>query len=392
MADRLDSLALPVPMAAFDRLMPLHVRVDASGRITGCGPTLLKLVAGQRLTGQGPTRQGVAGQGVAGQGLAHPGLIGLLLFDAFDLRRPSGLASMADLHAHAGERLRLTLRPFLGPILSPVLGPALGPPSGHATRPVPLRGLAMPLADGAGMILNLSFGISVVDAVRSFGLTDGDFAATDLAIEMMYLVEAKTAAMETLKGFAQRLQGDKLTAETQAMTDTLTGLRNRRALALALERMMRSGVPFGLMHIDLDFFKAVNDTLGHAAGDHVLCKVAEVLSSETRAEDIMARVGGDEFVAVFPDLTDPPRLDSIARRIIEALTRPISFQDHICRISASIGITTSVNYPVPEIALMEQDADEALYASKRAGRGRALFHRPDILPPDPVKSAGRRRA
>ena len=128
MAEKLEpalATALPVPVEAFDRLMPLHVRVDRGGRITGYGPTLAKLAGG-------------------------PGLVGQVVFEVFDLRRPSGLISMADLQAHAGERLRLTLR--------------------RGPRPVPFRGLAMPLADGAGMILNLSFGIGVVDAVRSFAL------------------------------------------------------------------------------------------------------------------------------------------------------------------------------------------------------------------------------
>jgi diguanylate cyclase (GGDEF)-like protein len=180
--------------------------------------------------------------------------------------------------------------------------------------------------------------------------------------------------METLKSLALRLQGDKQTAEAQAMTDTLTGLRNRRALAQVLERLMRSGQAFGLMHIDLDYFKAVNDSFGHAAGDHVLRKMADVLGLETRAEDIVARVGGDEFVAVFPDQTDADQLACIARRIIDSMSQPVPFDGKICRVSASIGITTSDAYAVPEIARMQHDADAALYASKRAGRGQAQVH------------------
>ncbi len=338
MQARTETTALSVPMEAFDRLMPLHVLLDGAGRIVSYGPTLAKLVP-------------------------EGSLIGVPLFEAFEVRRPSGLASIADLTARAGERLRLVLR--------------------RGLRPLAFRGIAMPLhrgseatgGQGVGMILNLSFGIGVVDAVRSYALTDADFAATDLAVEMMYLVEAKTTAMETLKGFALRLQGDKQAAETQAMTDTLTGLRNRRALAHLLERQIRSGLTFGLMHIDLDFFKAVNDTFGHAAGDYVLRRVADVLNLETRAGDIVARVGGDEFVAVFPELTDVRELEGIARRIIESLSQPIPFEGKTCRVSASIGVTTSDSYSVPEIARMQHDADEALYVSKRAGRGRAHFYK-----------------
>ncbi|MGV8987929.1 MAG: diguanylate cyclase [Cypionkella sp.] len=347
MVERIEPASLSMPLEAFDRLMPLHLRLDATGRITGCGPTLAKLVEGQ-------------------------GLVGLFLFDVFELRRPAGLASMADLRAHAGERLRLTLR--------------------HTPHPQAFRGLVMPLAEDAGMILNLSFGIGVVDAVRSFSLTDSDFAATDLAIEMMYLVEAKTAAMETLRGFALRLQGDKQMAEIQAMTDTLTGLRNRRALAQMLERLTQSDMPFGLMHIDLDYFKAVNDTLGHAAGDHVLRWVAEVLTAETRVSDMVARVGGDEFVGVFPDVTDAARLEATAHRIIEALSRPILYEGRGCRISASIGITTSKIYPLPEISKMQHDADEALYVAKRAGRGQAQIFRPGGAARGPHPTTDRRSA
>lgn len=320
---------LHVPVETFERLMPLHVRVDGAGRITGLGPTLSKMTVSAALIGQN-------------------------LLEAFELRRPAGVSSMAQLMRHAGERLRLILR--------------------CDPRPIAFRGLAMPLGREAGMILNLSFGIGVVEAARTFDLTDADFAATDLAVEMMYLVEANTTAMQTLRSFAVRLQVDKTVAETQAMTDTLTGLRNRRSLAQSLERMTRSGRPFGLMHIDLDFFKAVNDTYGHAAGDHVLRMVAQVLNVEIRGADFAARVGGDEFVAIFPDLTSLPELQVLARRIIDAVSRPVLFEGHRCQISASIGITTSALYVEPSIAQMQHDADEALYASKRAGRGRATVH------------------
>lgn len=333
------SQPLSLGVEALDHLMPLHLRLDARGVITGLGPTLTRLLPAT--------------------------LRGRSFFDVFDLRRPAGIASLPGLLAHAGERLQLSLKT---------------PYRSAMARPIPFRAMALPLAGGEGLLVNLSFGLGVVDAIRHHGLTDSDFAPTDLAVEMMYLVEANTAAMEALRGFALRLQGDKQIAESQAMTDTLTGLRNRRALAGALERLARSTVPFALMHMDLDFFKEVNDTHGHAAGDHVLRRVAEILMHETRAEDTVARVGGDEFVAVFPDLIDPERLETIARRVIEALNRPIPFEDKVCHISASIGITTTAAYEVPVIARMEQDADEALYASKRAGRGRAMFHAAALRP------------
>jgi diguanylate cyclase (GGDEF)-like protein len=202
-------------------------------------------------------------------------------------------------------------------------------------------------------------------------LTDADFAATDLAMELLYLVEAKTAVTEELRQLNLRLQGARDAAEEQALTDTLTGLRNRRALDFAMSHLIDQHIPFGLMHIDLDYFKAVNDTLGHAAGDHVLREVAKTLMAETRSGDTVARVGGDEFVVLFKTLTEPDMLHGIAERVVMRLSEPMLFEGKICRISASIGITISTNYTIPLADRMLSDADEALYASKNAGRGQA---------------------
>lgn len=326
-------MTAPISLApeALDYLMPLHLRLDPDGRIAGVGPTLAKLATDKPLVGEG-------------------------FFAAFDLRRPAGVTSMAELTKRAGQRLQLSLRGAV---------PALS-----------FRGLALPTAAGQGMLLNLSFGIGVIEAVRNHVLTDADFSPTDLAVEMLYLVEAKSAVMEELRSLNQRLQGAKLAAETQALTDTLTGLRNRRALDLMLVELTRNRATFGLMHIDLDFFKAVNDTLGHAAGDHVLRAVATLLKQESRAEDLVARVGGDEFVIIFPGLTEAADLGAVAHRIIHALTQPIDFEGKTCRVSASIGVTMSTYYDHPDADRMLSDADDALYASKRAGRGQSQFYAP----------------
>jgi diguanylate cyclase (GGDEF)-like protein len=313
---------------AMDVLMPLHLTLDASGKITGLGPTLRKLAPGLRLRGTG-------------------------FFSAFELRRPAGVEDMAGLCAEVGQRLHLNLR--------------------RATPMVAFRGVAVPLANAAGLLINLSFGIGVVEAVRNHALTDADFAPTDLAVEMLYLVEAKNAVMDELASLNRRLQGAKVEAETRALTDTLTGLSNRRALDRCLADLVAAGRPFGLMHVDLDYFKAVNDSFGHAAGDHVLVNVARALRERTRTGDMVARVGGDEFVLVFPEMTDPAVLRATALRLIERITEPMPFQGQVCQVSASIGITESSRYDVPAIEQMLTDADGALYASKRAGRGRALF-------------------
>ncbi len=312
---------------ALDVICPMHMILDVTGHITHAGPIWDKLSRGKPLPGS--------------RFLEH-----------FEAIRPRHMESMADLSAAAGTKLRVRMRDCPRTTLSGVL---------------------MPLADGAALI-NLSFGISIVDAVRDHTLTNSDFAPTDLAIEMLYLVEAKSAAMEALRQMSLRFHGARIAAEEQALTDSVTGLKNRRALELVLARLIDGGQEFALMHIDLDYFKQVNDTFGHAAGDHVLSEVARLMVEETRGGDTVARVGGDEFVVVFHRLCDRERLADIAGRLIARIEEPIEFEAQDCRISASAGTAISLDYSAPDAERIVADADAALYEAKRSGRGRHCFH------------------
>lgn len=232
-----------------------------------------------------------------------------------------------------------------------------------------MKGVFVELPGQGGYLLNLSFGISVIESVRSHGLTSSDFSPTDLVIELLYLVEAKSAVMNETRNLNARLHGARIAAEEQAFTDTLTGLKNRRALDHMLSRFIDRDIPFALMQLDLDFFKAVNDTMGHAAGDKVLQKVAEILIHEIRPEDTVARIGGDEFVLIFDRLLDPAKLTSIANRIISRLEEPVMFQGKPCNISGSIGVVSSAMCKGADAGTYLSRADAALYRSK--GRGRA---------------------
>ncbi|MFV0515593.1 MAG: diguanylate cyclase domain-containing protein [Jhaorihella sp.] len=316
----------------------MHALLDASGRVTHAGPTLNKLRPD----------------------LAMPGR---RFLDLFESTRPRAVDAMAGLVAAPGGLLRLRFR---------------DPPQ------TAFRGLIVPLPQGAGAIVNLSFGISVLDAVRDHALTSADFAATDLTIELLYLVEAKTAAMEASRSLNLRLQGAMIAAEEQAFTDTLTGLKNRRAADHVLDRLTGAGQPFALMHLDLDFFKAVNDSMGHAAGDHVLQQVARIMLEQIRSGDTVARVGGDEFLLIFHRLTDRARLSEIAARLIARVEAPIPYGRGTCRVSASIGIVFSDGCIAEKPAELLRRADMALYAAKRAGRGCARLFDPAMARQNPA--------
>lgn len=309
----------------------MHLVLDGGGRIIRTGPTLRKLRPEAHCAGD-------------------------RVFDLFDLIRPRGVCDMAGLRGAPGGTLRMKFRDAPHTAFKGILVPQ---PGGHA-------------------VVNLSFGISILDAVRDYDLTAADFAATDFAIELLYLVEAKTAAMEESRNLNRRLQGARIAAEEQAFTDTLTGLKNRRAMDHVMTRLPGGPADYALMHLDLDFFKAVNDTFGHAAGDYVLQEAARIMISETREEDTVARIGGDEFVLMFRLPTDRDRLAAIADRLIRRLQAPIRFGDQICHVSASIGIAIAGQDAETPADLLHR-ADLALYAAKRAGRGRHRFFRPAML-------------
>ncbi len=319
--------------AVLDALCPMHLSVSGTGHILHAGPTIAKLRPDTPLEGR-------------------------RFLEVFSVERPRAIASVADLRAAAHTKLHLELRD---------------------TPRTSLKGIMVPMGDGSdGMIVNLSFGISVIDGVRDYALTNADFAATDLAIEMLYIMEANTAAMGLSRHLNARLQRSKVAAETQALTDTLTGLKNRRAMDATMERLLALGGSFAVMQIDLDYFKTVNDTLGHAAGDYVLKRVAQVMLEETRTSDTVARVGGDEFTVILPDIKDEEVLRGVGRRIIDRLEVPIPFEGEECRISASIGTVWIQSGPTVSADQVLSDADIALYASKHAGRAQQTFYKPEL--------------
>ncbi|MCL2635052.1 MAG: EAL domain-containing protein, partial [Betaproteobacteria bacterium] len=159
--------------------------------------------------------------------------------------------------------------------------------------------------------------------------------------------------------------------EQLAHFDALTQLPNRTLLAdrmqLAMAQCARSGKILAVCYLDLDGFKPVNDSYGHAAGDRLLIEVAQRLKECVRTCDTLSRLGGDEFVLLFSNLDDDRKSDHAVERVISALAQPFIIDGHSVQISASIGVTLYPQDGADSDTLLRQ-ADQAMYAAKQAGR------------------------
>lgn len=170
--------------------------------------------------------------------------------------------------------------------------------------------------------------------------------------------------------------------------DNLTGLPNRNLLNdrmnHALARVKRNGGRMAVLYVDLDKFKPINDTLGHEAGDHVLREVATRLGSCVRSSDTVARVGGDEFVVVVEEIQRATEAATVARKIVETLSRPVDYHGHPCQIGASIGVAVFPDdgHTIEDVC---KAADVAMYRVKHGGRNGFCFFSGHHAPLEPFK-------
>lgn len=191
-------------------------------------------------------------------------------------------------------------------------------------------------------------------------------ANQNLVLSTLRAQEDADVCAESLKNLSQA-----------ASLDTLTELPNRELLldrfthAIAMAR--RKGEHLALLFVDMDHFKTINDTLGHAIGDQVLQRAARCLSSAVREVDTVSRHGGDEFLILLPDIGHPSDTVMVARKVASAMGMPFRIGDHVIRLTASIGICV---YPddgdTPEVLI--DRADKAMYRAKRLGLGSFAFH------------------
>ena len=223
-----------------------------------------------------------------------------------------------------------------------------------------LRGRAAPYVDSTGVPRLIGANWDVTEDMR---LQEELQHAKDLA-------EARNGELETARA----------RIEYTALHDHLTGLPNRRYLDATIEEAAAAaraaGQRLAVLHIDLDRFKEINDTLGHLAGDQMLVHAATVLNELKGEGDFVARIGGDEFVFLSTG-AGGRNLATLAEAIVAAMRKPVTFNGHICRFGASVGIASQSGVAIDAKQLLV-NADLALYRAKNRGRSRHEFFTSDF--------------
>jgi diguanylate cyclase (GGDEF)-like protein len=161
-----------------------------------------------------------------------------------------------------------------------------------------------------------------------------------------------------------------------AQHDALTGLPNRLLLndrlAEAIALAHRRGKPLAVLFLDVDRFKAINDSLGHLAADRILRSVATRLSGALRQSDTVCRYGGDEFVIVLPEIEHMDDAEFVATKLLRAVAEPHRVDAHDVTVTASVGVSLYPDHGRDAVTLIAH-ADAAMYDAKRAGLGASLF-------------------
>lgn len=201
---------------------------------------------------------------------------------------------------------------------------------------------------------------------------NGEIYPEMLTISAVRGTDGKTRQYVGLFSDITELKKYELQLEKLAHYDPLTGLPNRALLSdrlqLAMAQSIRRKLHIAICYLDLDGFKQVNDQYGHHTGDQLLIALTQRMSQMLREADTLARIGGDEFVAILPDLSDFNASLVIADRLINEVSRPVQLGDLVIQVSVSIGITF---YPQDAVISADQllrQADHAMYEAKSAGK------------------------
>lgn len=230
-----------------------------------------------------------------------------------------------------------------------------------------------------GVVFLMEIGVMMALIFRGFEL--GPYLIAVLDAVILAILITPVIYLWIIKPYVIAHDSDLYQVSIQAHRDPLTELPNRRLLVAFLEKLLpifhRHNLYGALLFIDLDGFKDTNDKNGHDAGDAVLIEVARRLISLVRTEDIVSRIGGDEFVIVLEQLDTDKHIASskalaITRRIQQELARVIYFRGVALQVDSSIGL----RFLTPELVDVEavlKDADTAMYRAKKAGKGRIVI-------------------
>ncbi len=178
--------------------------------------------------------------------------------------------------------------------------------------------------------------------------------------------------VETLEKSVNRLREEKDKLSTKVNVDTLTGISSRGHVLINAGKAMvdsrKNGESFSLIVSDIDYFKAINDTYGHAAGDAVLKNVAARMDNLVRGDDMVGRIGGEEFLIILPG-SDLEMASTVAERVRESIEKcPVKFQNNVIDVTMSLGVAEW--FPDETLEQLINRADQALYEAKRSGRNR----------------------
>ena len=311
-----------------------------------------------------------------------------LLAGLVDEAVESALALAAADRDRAHERLTTTLQLGIGLLLASLLGAlllgrsvsrSLGLLAGQATR-ISEGSLVEVEAVGPREVRTVSAALgSAVAGLRRIQDQAQAVARGDLTNSLLDqplpgpLGEVVHASVREIVASVRARQELQYALAHQATHDPLTELPNRaqaRTLTTAaLHRARRAGDVTGLLFVDLDGFKAVNDSHGHACGDQVLVEVAQRMVAAVRSGDVVCRLGGDEFVVLVERVHTERDLQELGDRLIDAVSRPITLGERLVRVGASVGIAVGRDGGTDADVLLAE-ADTAAYRAKRHGRGR----------------------
>jgi len=223
------------------------------------------------------------------------------------------------------------------------------------------------------MIFNYGCGLEIVFLHVTFVIIEAFVLGYIIKLQVEYMVELNRSEKE--------ISGLNRSLSYSSMHDNLTGLLNRNSLQIQLdvvqENSKRNKHKFALLFLDLDHFKYINDTLGHHVGDVLLKTVAKKLTSLVRNNDLVARIGGDEFIIVINEVNDTSSLDKVIMKILEMFRKEWLIKGNRLRLSSSIGVSI---YPDDSVDITElmKFADIAMYKAKSEGRDQFSFFTKDL--------------